>query len=330
MDRLSISIACSDTDRTRAIMDGRVPVEGCRVTYVPLEPAETFFRALKHEEFDVAELSLSSYLRTVDQGTSRYVGIPAFVSRLFRHSSLYIRTDRGIARPEDLKGRVIGVPEYQMTAPVWMRAMLEEEYGVRPGDIRWRTGGQEQPGRGERTALDGIPGVEIQAIASDKTLSQMLASGEIDGMMAARTPSCFKRGAPHVGRLFPNYHEVEQAYYKKTGLFPIMHLVGIRKSLVRDHPWLPASVYKAFLEAKTMAVERMRDVRFLPVTLPWLEPYVAAASALMGDDFWPYGVAENRKALEAITRYAHAQGLTHRRLDPEELFAESVLELSKV
>jgi len=330
MDRLAITIACSDTDRTRAIMDGRVAIEGCRVTYVPLEPAETFFRALRHQEFDVAELSLSSYMRTVDQGNATYVGIPAFVSRLFRHSSLYIRTDRGITAPQDLKGRVIGVPEYQMTAPVWMRAMLDEEYGVAPSAIKWRTGGQEQPGRGERTTLGSIPGVDMEPIAEGKTLSGMLASGEIDGLMAARTPSCFKRGAPHVGRLFPNYHEVEQAYYKKTGLFPIMHLVGIRKTLAREHPWLPASVYKAFLEAKNIAVERMRDVRILPVTLPWLEPYVAAASELMGGDFWPYGVQENRRALEAFTRYAHHQGLTSRRLVPEELFAESVLELSKV
>jgi 4,5-dihydroxyphthalate decarboxylase len=330
MERLPITIACSDTDRTRPIIDGRIAVEGCRVTFIPLEPAETFFRSLRYREFDVAELSFSSYLRTVDAGDSPYIGIPAFISRLFRHSSFYIRTDRGIQSPADLRGRVVGVPEYQMTAPVWMRALLHEEYGVAPSEIHWRTGGQEQAGRDERTPLGAIPGVDIQPIGPDKTLSAMLASGEIDAMLAARTPSCFLRGAANVGRLFPDYQQVEAEYFRKTRLFPIMHLVGIRRELVAANPWLPASVYKALCEAKDMAVKRMRDVRVLPVTMPWIEPYVAAASALMGDDYWPYGVAENAHAIEAMTRYAHAQGLTSRQLKPDELFAASTLEISKV
>jgi 4,5-dihydroxyphthalate decarboxylase len=295
-----------------------------------MEPAEIFFRALRYEEFDVAELSLSSYLRTIDHGEANYVGVPAFLARMFRHSSIYIRTDRGIKSPADLRGKRIGVPEYQMTAPVWMRALLQHEYGVTPSDVTWLSGGQEEPGRTERTELGAIKGVSLEAIAPGKTLSNMLAAGEIDALLAARTPSCFTRGAANVGRLFPDYKKVEQDYYQKTGLFPIMHMVGIRKALVERYPWLPASVYKAFCETKTMALKRLRQVRFLPVAVPWLEPDVAETTALMGDDYWKYGVTENLTELRAFAQYSYEQGLTSRLIAIEEVFAKSTLETSKV
>ncbi|HUB96607.1 MAG TPA: ABC transporter substrate-binding protein [Stellaceae bacterium] len=328
--QIPITIACGDYDRTRAIKDGRVPVEGCAVTYIPLEPEEVFFRAFRYQEFDVCELSMSSYLRVTDSGDSVYTGIPAFVSRVFRHSGIYIRTDRGIRTPQDLKGKTIGLPEYQITAVVWMRGILADEYGVNPADIHWRSGGIEQPGRDERTPLAPIPGLDLKPIPADKTLSGMLAAGELDAMFSARAPSCFTTGAPHVGRLFPDYRAVEKEYYHKTRRFPIMHLIGVKKSLVERHPWLPTSLFKAFSAAKALALEEVRDINALRVTLPWLEAEALETVRLMGEDYWRYGVEENRNEIETLARYAHEQGLVKRRLAVEELFARPTLEISKI
>src|SRR5436853_2697604 len=219
-----ITIACGNYDRTRAILDGRVKVEGCAVTYLPLYPEEIFHRTFKFQEFDVAEISFSSYIRTVGAGTSVYVGIPAFVSRIFRHSGIYIRTDAGIRAPADLRGKRMGLPEYQITAVVWMRGLLQHEYGVSPAEIHWRSGGQEQPGRGERTALKPIPGLDLKPLGPNETLVGMLRNGDLDALFTARATSSFPNGEPHIARLFTNTREAEKAYYKKTGLFPIMHL----------------------------------------------------------------------------------------------------------
>jgi len=328
--RIPITLACGDYDRTRAIKDGRVAVEGCDVTYLPMEPEEAFHRAFKHQEFDVCELSFSSYLRTVDAGTSAYVGVPAFVSRLFRHSAVYIRTDRGIRTPADLKRKTIGLPEYQITAVVWLRGILQDEYGVKPTDIKWRQGGIEAPGRTERTPLKPIPALDLQPIPPDKTLSGMLERGELDAVFSARAPSCFVRRAPNVARLFPDPREVEKAYYQKTGMFPIMHLMGVKRHLVERHPWLPASLYKAFSEAKAYAMHDVRDINALLVTLPWLVAEVEETVALMGEDFWRYGVKENAREIEALTRYAHEQGLVSRKLSPEDLFPASTIEVSRI
>ena len=327
---ISLTLACGDYDRTRAIKDGRVKVEGCAINYLSMEPEEAFHRAFKHREFDASELSFSSYLRTIDSGNAPYVGIPAFVSRLFRHSAVYIRTDRGISEPADLKGKLIGLPEYQITAVVWLRGIMQDEYGVKPTDIRWRQGGIEEPGRMERTPLKPIPGIELKSIPPDKTLSVMLESGELDALYSARAPSCFLRGAPNVGRLFPNFRQVEKTYYRKTGLFPVMHLIGIKRHIVEQHPWLPASLYKAFLEAKTIALREVKEINALPVTLPWLVAEAQETVALMGEDFWRYGVQENIKEIETLTRYAYEQGLVSRKLGVEDLFPPSVIEVNKV
>ena len=328
--QLPLTLACGDYDRTRAIKDGRVAVEGCAVTYLAMEPEEAFHRAFKHQEFDVSELSFSSFLRTVDSGDAPYVGIPAFVSRLFRHSAIYIRTDRGIREPVDLKGKLIGLPEYQITAVVWLRGIMQDEYGVKPIDIRWRQGGIEEYGRKERTPLKPIPGLELESVPPGKTLSGMLELGELDGLYSARAPSCFLRGAPHVARLFPNFREVEKAYYRKTRIFPPMHLIGVKRHLVERHPWLPASLFKAFLEAKTIALREVKEINALPVTLPWLVAEAQETVELMGEDFWRYGAQENAKEIETLTRYAHEQGLVSRKLKMEDLFPPSVIETSKV
>jgi 4,5-dihydroxyphthalate decarboxylase len=330
MVEVPITIACGNYDRTRPLMDGRVKVEGCTVTYLPLYPEEIFFRAFRYHEFDVSELSFSSYMRTVASGASAYVAIPAFVSRIFRHSGIYIRRDASIKTPADLRGKRIGLPEYQITAVVWMRGMLQHEYGVAPTEIHWRNGGLEEPGRGERTPLKPIPGLDLKPLGEKETLVGMLRDGELDAIFTARPPSSFLRGEPHIGRLFPDTRTAEIAYFKKTGLFPIMHLIGIRKTLLAQYPWLATSVYKAFCEAKALAMIDLRDVNALMVTLPFLEAETLDTMAIMGNDFWRYGVHENKAEIDALTGYAHEQGLIDRQLAPEELFAPSMFELSKV
>src|SRR6202163_1300976 len=330
MADVPITIACGNYDRTQAIKDGVVKVEGCATTYLPLYPEEIFFRAFRYQEFDVSELSFSSYIRTVANGTSAYTGIPAFVSRIFRHSGIYIRRDAGIRTPADLRGKRIGLPEYQITAVVWMRGMMEHEYGVSPKEIHWRSGGQEEAGRGERTPLAPIAGLDLQPIDESKTLVGMLRDGELDALFTARAPSSFLNGEPHIARLFPDTREAEQAYFKKTGLFPIMHLVGIRKALVEQYPWLPTSLYKASCEAKALAMADLRDVNALMVTLPWLEAETAETMAVMGQDFWKYGIAENMPEIEALTQYSYEQGLIERKVKVEELFARSTFEISKI
>jgi 4,5-dihydroxyphthalate decarboxylase len=330
MVEVPITIACGNYDRTRPLMDGRVKVEGCTVTCLPLHPEEIFFRAFRYHEFDVSELSFSSYMRTVASGTAAYVAIPAFVSRIFRHSGIYIRRDVGIEVPADLRGKRIGLPEYQITAVVWMRGMLQHEYGVAPTEIHWRNGGLEEPGRGERTPLNPIPGLDLKPLGEKETLVGMLRDGELDALFTARPPSSFLRGEPHIGRLFPDTRAAEIAYFKKTRLFPIMHLIGIRKERLAQYPWLASSVYKAFCQAKALAMIELRDVNALTVTLPFLEAETLDTMALMGNDFWPYGVHENKAEIEALIGYAYEQGLIDRELAPEELFAPSMFELSKV
>src|ERR1700759_4552520 len=242
---LELSLSICNYDRTAAIFDGRAPIEGCDIIAVANSPEESFHRAFKFQEFAVTEISMSSSLLSVARNDSHSVAIPAFVSRLFRHSGIYIRTDRGIRTAADLKGKTLGLPEYQMTANVWVRGMLQEEYGVKPADIKWRRGGLEEPGRAERARISLPPNIDLQAVPTDRSIADMLEKGELDGLLSARAPSCYLRGAANVGRLFPNYPEVEAAYYQKTKLFPIMHAVGIRRSLVEKYPWLAVNIYKA-------------------------------------------------------------------------------------
>jgi 4,5-dihydroxyphthalate decarboxylase len=330
MNKLALSLACCDYDRTRALFDGRVRIDGCEVAATPIEPEESFHRAFKFAEFDVSELSLSSHTALVSRGENAYVAIPAFVSRLFRHSGIYVRTDRGIKRPEDLKGKTLGLPEYQITANVWIRGILQDEYGVKTTDVRWRQGGYEDPGREERTPLRLPPEIDFKALPRDKSVSQMLESGELDGAIGARAPSCFSRGAPNVARLFPDFRATEEDYFRRTKIFPIMHVIGIRKTLVEKHPWLPVNVYKAFLEAKRLCWTELGQIGHLFVSLPWGVSEFEKAKSLMGEDYWSYGLEANRHVLEAFTRYHHEQHLSARRVAPEELFAASTLDTSKV
>ncbi len=326
---LKLSLACERYDRVQAIFDGRVKIEGCEVNCVQLSAEEAFHRAFNGEEFDITEISGSSYMMTLARGESPYVAIPAFVSKVFRHSAIYIRGDRGINTPKDLIGKRIGMPEYQMTACLWTRGILSDEYGVEPKDIQWVTGGQEETGRRERAPLTVGKGVSITPIGPTQTLSAMLDAGEIDGIISARIPSCYGVN-PDVKRLFEDFREVEATYFRKTGIFPIMHMVGIRKTLLAEHPWLAVSAYKAFLKAKEIAVHELRDAGVHMVTLPWVYQEVVAAEQLIAKDYWSYGVDANRAAIEAMTRYSYDQGLAVRKLSPEDMFHPGTLELSKL
>src|SRR4051812_1028141 len=331
MSKLRLTLAVADYDRAKSIFLGRTPIEGCDLLPLAVNAEECFHRAFKFQEFDIAEISMSSHMATVSRGENAYVGIPAFVSRVFRHSGIYIRTDRGIKSPKDLKGKTLGLPEYQITANVWIRGMLQDDYGVKPEEIHWRRGGIEEPGRGERSPIKLPASIDLQQVPDDKTLSGMLEKGELDGMITARAPSCFDRRAPNVGRLFPDFKAVEQDYFKRTGIFPIMHLIGIRKSLVEQYPWLPVNVYNAFLAAKNIAVKELNELTQLMVNLPWVVDHYNETREVMGEDFWPYGFTEqNRKQIDAFSRYHHEQGLSARRVKPEELFARSTFDLSKI
>jgi 4,5-dihydroxyphthalate decarboxylase len=329
MGKLTISLACCDYDRTRAIFDGRVGIEGCETVTVAMSPEEAFHRAFKYQEFDVTELSMSSYMNVQSREGSPYVAVPAFLSRLFRHSSIYIRKDRGIEKPEDLKGKTVGVPEYQMTAALWVRGILQDEYGVAPSDISWRNGGLEEGGREERSPLHLPPEIELVSLPKDQTLAGQLDAGKLDAVISARAPSCYHTN-DKVDRLFPNYKQDEEEYFRKTGMFPIMHMVGIRRSLVEKHPWLPVNVYVAFLKAKKLCYEELAEVGHLFTTMPWPVFEFQRVRELMGEDYWRYGIDENAKEIEAMTRYSFEQGLSARKLTAEDIFAHSTFDLGKL
>jgi 4,5-dihydroxyphthalate decarboxylase len=330
LSKLKLSVAMGNYDRTRPLVDGEVQIDGTDPIYLLLSPEEMFFRAFRDVAFDISELSLSSFAVKTAAGTNPYVGVPVFPSRAFRHTSICIRTDRGIRSPADLKGRRLGTPEYQLTACVWARALLQDEYGVKPSDITWVRGGMEQPGRPEKIPLQLPADICIETAPANVTLSQMLERGEIDGIVGPRAPSCFERGQPQVGWLFPDPARTAAEYFRTTGIFPIMHILGVRRELADEHPWLPIAASKAFEEAKSIALARLTDTSATKVTLPFVEEQLRAARALMGPDFWSYGVAPNRHVLDNFLHHHHVQGLSKRRLEVEELFHPSTFETHKI
>lgn len=325
MAKLQLSVAMGDYDRNRALFDGRVQIDGCDPTYMLLSPEEMFFRAMRHRDFDITELSFSSYMVKHSRGECPYVAVPVFLSRAFRHTSIYVRKDR-IKKPQDLKGKRIGNPEYQLTANVWARAILQDDYGISPEDVTWVRGGIDVPNRPEKIKLDLPPGVKIESAPEGKTISDLLNEGEIDGFIAPRAPSGAAARNPNVGWLFDDTVAEAKDYYRRTGIFPIMHVVGIRKELVQQHRWLPAAVFKAFSESKAKAIELLGDTSATKVTLPFVEEQLKAARETLGDDFWSYGVEANRKTIEAFLHHHHAQGLSARKMDLSEVFDPSTYE----
>ena len=318
-----------DYDRTRALVDGRVQIDGVDPVCILLSPEEMFFRAMRSEDFDIAELSFSSYLVKHAKGECLYVAVPVFLSRAFRHTSIYVRKDR-IKKPEDLKGKRVGLPEYRLTANVWARAILQDDHGVRPEDVSWVRGGIDTPGRPEKIGLQLPSAVHIESAPEGTTISELLDRGEIDGFMAPRPPSRAALMNPHIGWLFDDPTAVAKDYYRRTGVFPIMHVVGIRKELAAQHPWLPGAVLKAFTQAKAAALEALSDTSATKVTLPFVEEQLKAARESMGEDYWSYGVAAARKTLEAFVRHHHAQGLSARQVPVDELFHPATYETYSV
>ena len=330
MGQVHLTLACWDYDRTRALQEGRASVEGVDLTYLPLRVEEIFWRMLRYQEFDAAELSMGSYLMARDKGAPRLIAIPVFPSRAFRHSCIYINTEAGIRQPKDLVGKRVGVPEYQITMAIWARGILQHEYGVKPQEMKWYTGGEEQPGRVEKIKPDLPKNIDIRMIGPDQTLSAMLERGEIDAMISAHMPSPFVRRSPKVGRLIPDYRKAESDYFRRTGIFPIMHTVALREEFYQENPWVAQSLVKAFVASKKICQESMYEFSALKYMMAWCIAEMEEERELMGEDPWAYGLEPNRQVLETLVQYAHEQGLIKKRLDIKELFASNTLEDFKI
>lgn len=324
MANLNLTIGCWDYDRVQPLMDGRVRPSGIDVTFLNMIVEETFFRMLRNKEFDVSELSMSSYVVSLFKPDRPFVAIPVFPSRFFRHSCIYVNADAGITKPSDLIGKRIGTPEYQMTAPVWIRGILDEHYGVPVDSVTYVTGGEEAPNRDEKLKLDLPPNIRVERIGPDQTLAQMLATGEIDALHTARKPSTFD--GVTVKRLFEDFVPVEQAYWRQTAIFPIMHVIAIRREVYEANRWIAMNLFQAFREAQRLTYEGLQETAALKGMLPWFNAHVEETFAMMGQDFWPYGVERNRQTLETFLRYHHGSGLSPRLLSVDEMFAPETME----
>jgi 4,5-dihydroxyphthalate decarboxylase len=327
--RLSLTIATENYDRIRPLLDGTVEIEGCDVNYLTMPVEEIFHRAWRNREFDVCEIGLSPYLIAVSRGIAPYVAVPVFLSRTFRHSAVYVRTDRGIDSAAALRGRRVGIPEYQQSAALWVRGLIADEEGIRSEDITWVQAGLETPGRRDTFPLNVPAGFPLEKV-DDRTLSALLANGEIDAVISARAPSSFLTGMPNIGRLYPDYRAVEKAYVARTGIFPIMHALGIRNDVNSKHPWLAASLLKAFSAARDIAIDELREVVSLHISLPWIAAELESTEAVMGRDFWSYGITKNRVTLDSLARYSYEQYLSVRQLSVEEMFARGTLDETRV
>lgn len=323
INSIHLTIACGDYDRTEALRTGEVEVEGATLTYLALGPEEIFFRMIKYREFDVAEMSLSTYVLSLgdEPESSPFIAIPVFPSRVFRHNSIYVNANSGIEEPGDLVGRVVGIPEYQMTAAVWIRGILAEHYAVPVESIRYRTGGLHGRGRTEKLTFAPPPGIEIQPIPSDSTLAEMLVAGDIDALYSARPPNPLLHGSDAIRRLFHDPGQAEVNYYTATGIFPIMHTVVLRRALYVEHRWLARSLTKAFAAALERAAAKISETAALPYMLPWLADELHRTQRVMGAAYWPYGIQQNAETLRAFLRYSHEQGLAAKQWRLPELFA---------
>ncbi len=324
MADLSLTLGCWDYDRVLAIKDGRVKPEGIDLRFLNMVVEETFFRMLRHREFDLSEMSMSSYVVSLTRKEQPFIAIPVFPSRFFRHSSIYVNADAGISKPADLIGKRIGTPEFQMTAPVWIRGILSEHYDVPVDSVTYVTGGEEEPNREEKLKLNLPDNIKIEAIGPGKTLARMLATGEIDALHTARKPSTFD--GVNVKRLFPDFVSVEQKYWRDTGIFPIMHVIGIRREVYEQNRWIAMNLYQAFRDAQNICYQGLRETAALKGMLPWFNAHVEEAFDTMGQDFWPYGLEKNRTTLNTFLRYHHEQGLSPRLVTAEEMFAPETLE----
>ena len=320
MAKLTLTFAIGDYDRTSALKTGAVTPDGVELNILTLGPEEIFYRMGRFREFDACEFSLSTY--TIRRGRGEpLIAIPVFPSKMFRHSAIFVRDAAGIREPKDLRGKRVGVPKYHMTAAVWIRGILEDEYGVAPKEMLWFEGGEGAKVKEVDVTLP--PEIRMEHVPDGRNLGDMVAAGELDAFIGARRPAAFGRG---VSRLFPDFRKAERAYYQKTSIFPIMHTVVLKEDLVQQYPWLPRNLYTAFVAAKQHAYRRLNDTAALLTSLPWQVAEAEESRALMGDDPFAYGIAANRKVVETLAGYTFRQGLAPRRLTIEDMFVPSMLD----
>ncbi|EXJ70635.1 uncharacterized protein A1O5_06706 [Cladophialophora psammophila CBS 110553] len=324
---LPLTLACWDYDRVKALEDGRVRPEGIALTFLNYRVEETFFRQLRFQEFDVSELSLSSYVLTLNQDNPPFIALPIFPSRFFRHQSMYINTNAGIKKPADLKGKRIGIPEYQMTAAVWQRGIMAEEFGVPITEVHFVTGAIE-PSVNERKSKvphSLPPGVKVESIKPGQNLSQMLEDGEIDAIFSASKPSSVDR-CSHCTYLFEDFKTAEADYYKRTKIFPIMHVIAIKRAIYDANPWIARTLQKAFAKSLDMAKEALEERSALRYMLPFLEDHMRETKRIMGEEGWRDGFHENKHVIEKFLQYSYDQGLAAGLYKAEDLFAPNTLE----
>ncbi len=321
ISRLQLSLAVNDNDHLRDLTNGIVRPDGILLTPQILQIEEIFYRFTNHLEWDVSEMSLAKYVSLTAAGNARMIAIPVFPSRVFRHSAFYVRKDSGIKEPRQLQGKTIGIPEWAQTAGVYVRGMLANYYGIDLKTIKWVQAGVNQAGRKEKVNLSLPDGFNYSS-REDKSLNEMLIAGEIDVAISARPPLAFNHDG--VERMFSDSHTEERKYYKATGIFPIMHVIAMRRDVFESHRWMAMSLFKAFAESKRRSLERLKDITASGIPLPWQTGYVEEVITAFGEDFWPYGIADNRLTLEAFCRYAYEQGVASRLLAVEDLFPKEV------
>jgi 4,5-dihydroxyphthalate decarboxylase len=329
MGRVRLSVATTDYDHFRDFRLGAVQAEGVDHVWSVLGHHEIFARFTFNREWDVAELSFAKFMAQVTREEPDIVGLPVICSRLFRFGSFYVNRKSGIRSPQDLKGKTIGSPEWAHTAAVYMRGWLADEHGVKLRDVNWVQAGANEAGRMEKVELSLPEGVRLARVA-DKSLSEMLAAGELDCAIIARPPDCFREGHPDVIRLFPDFWNMEEAYFTKTKVYPVMHIIAMRKRIVDDNPWIARNLYNAFLESKRRSLDRLLDPAVSRYPLPWLPAYARKMRDMFGGDPFPFGIEENRPTLEQFARYTFEQGIAHRHAAPEEIFPKGVMTAVKI
>ena len=319
MANRTITIGMRDYDHCRALASGKVKIDGVDLKFVNLSPpSQIFLRMLHDEEFDASEMSLSNFMIALGKGDRRFVAIPVFPSRVFRHSFIWVNTKAGIAKPADLKGKKIGIADYSMTALLFVRGLLQHEYGVAPEDVHWFRR------RAEHVATEIPANIRIDNIGKDQTLDDLLEAGELDAVAVTSSPRAFLQGSPLVARLFPDCRAVEADYYRRTKIYPIMHMTVMRRAVYEQDPALAVRLSEGFQAAKELAFE---DYQEGLASLPWVNLDMEFARQVLGKDIAPYGIKNNAATLEAATLYSHEQGLTKRKFAAEELFAKETLEL---
>ena len=327
--RVHLTMAVADYDHVRDVVHGVVRPEGILLTAFTTPIVEQiFFRFIKHREFDVSEMSFAKYVALTSRGDAPMIGIPIFPSRVFRHSGIYVRTDRGIKTAKDLEGRTVAIPEWAQTAGIYARGMLSEYYGVDLASIRWVQAGVNEAGRMEKVDLALPASVKYQS-RPDTSISAMLANGDVDAALSARAPDSFLEGHPGIVRLFPNYRAEELTYFQKTGVFPIMHLIAMRRAVFEQHPWTAMNIFNACEEAKRRCLERIRMIGIAALPMPWASGYLEDCAATFGADPFPYGLDANRPTLEAFCRFCHDQHITERPMTPDDLFPPELRAISR-